>query len=550
MTVLATPSTTLGSDLRGLGPLLRLTVRRYRLRLACWLVPIIGLVAVTAPSYKSAYPDLASRASLVDSLRGNDATKVLYGQLPLPGTLGQLAQWEMGTYVIGLTAVMTLTLAVSMTRVDEDQGRAEVVATAGLGRWTPTAAIAMVLIATNAMLGLGAGLVLALQAVGSTEMTVAGAAAFGLVVAMTGIGVGATTLVVSELFWDASSTRRAAWVVLAAAFAARVGADLTPWHWLRAVSWFGIKDAVAPYTHNNPGPLVAAAIVSAALFTTAFAARSRREFGAGLLAPVPRRPRRLAEVTPSSLVWRLNRGSLLLWCLPVAGIAALFGGMSHALITLVGTDSATGSMFDDLSSATDPVRQYFSFSYVFIVVLPMVYGVHTVLHTCTEEHSGLLDTELATGIRRTGPLLARIVLAVVGSIALLVVGAAVQAAVTYAVADPATSRWALAYPLAQAPGILAATGIAAAAVGWLPRQSSIVWAVVAWSAFTAVFAELVGLPGWARSTALLGHGPDGVTGGVGGWMPWTAVTLLVVVAISGVATGLAGMNERDIVVAK
>ncbi|RUP37145.1 hypothetical protein [uncultured Gordonia sp.] len=547
MTVLATPSTTLGSDLRGLGPLLRLTVRRYRLRLACWLVPIIGLVAVTAPSYKSAYPDLASRASLVDSLRGNDATKVLYGQLPLPGTLGQLAQWEMGTYVILLTAVMTLTLAVSMTRVDEDQGRAEVVATAGLGRWTPTTTIAMVLIATNAILGLGAGLVLALQAVGSTEMTVAGAAAFGLVVAMTGIGVGATTLVVSELFWDASSTRRAAWAVLAAAFAARVGADLTPWHWLRAVTWFGIKDAVAPYTHNNAGPLVAAAMVSAALFTTAFAARSRREFGAGLLAPVSHRPRRLAGVSPSSLIWRLNRGSLLLWCLPVAGIAALFGGMSHALITLVGTDSATGSMFDDLSSATDPVRQYFSFSYVFIGLLPMVYGVLAVLRACAEERSGLLDTELATGIRRAGPLLARIVLAVVGSIVLLVVGAAMQAALTYAVADGGTARWALAYPLAQAPGILAAIGIAAAAVGWLPRQSSIVWAVVAWSAFTAVFAELLRLPAWARSFSLLGHGPDAVSSGVSGWMPWTAVAMLIVVAVIGIAAGLAGMKQRDIV---
>ena len=54
--------------------------------------------------------------------------------------------------------------------------------------------------------------------------------------------------------------------------------------------------------------------------------------------------------------------------------------------------------------------------------------------------------------RRAGPLLARIVLAVVGSIVLLVVGAAMQAALTYAVADGGTARWALAYPLAQAPG--------------------------------------------------------------------------------------------------
>jgi len=537
-----------GSGVRGLGPLLRLTLRRYRLRLACWMVPIIALVAVTAPSYATTYPDLASRGPLVESLRDNDATKVLYGHLPRPGTLGQLAQWEMGTYVIVLTSVMMLTLVVAMTRVDEDLGRSETVAAAGLGRWPPTAAVTAVVVAASALLGIGAGGVLALQAIGSTELTLAGATVFGLVVTLTGIGIGATTLVVSELFWDASSTRRAAWAVVATGFAARVGADLTPWHWLRAISWFGLKDAAAPYTTNDPAPLVGAALVAAALFAAAFALHARREFGAGLLAPPPHRPHRLASVSSWGLAWRLGRDSLILWCVPVVGIAALFGGMSHALITLAGSDSATGSMFDDLSSATDPVRQYFSFSYVFIAVLPMVYGVQTILGSLADERDGLLDTELATGVRRTAPLMARLLLAAAGSTVLLAVGSAVQAVVTLAVADAEAARWALAYPLAQLPGVVAAVGLAAAAVGSLRRLPALVWAVVAWSGFVAVFADLVKLPDWLRSAALFGHGPHAVSGDVGGWMPWGAAAVLVAIAVGGAAFGLARMTRRDIVV--
>ena len=122
-----------GEVLRATITLSRLLLRRYRVPLLSWIIPIVTLTAVTVPSYASSYPDLSSRGPLVASLRSNQATTILYGHLPLPGSLGQLAQWEVGTYVVLLTAVMALTVTESMTRVDEETGRTEVVAAAGLG---------------------------------------------------------------------------------------------------------------------------------------------------------------------------------------------------------------------------------------------------------------------------------------------------------------------------------------------------------------------------------------------------------------------------------
>lgn len=536
-----------GEVLRGTIPLSRLLLRRYRVPLLSWIIPIVTLTAVTVPSYASSYPDLSSRGPLVASLRSNQATTILYGHLPLPGTLGQLAQWEVGTYVVLLTAVMALTVTVSMTRVDEETGRTEVVAAAGLGAWTPSIAVAGVMVGVNLVLGVGLATVLALQSIGSAELTVAGAFAFGSVVTLTGVGVAAMTMVIAELCWDASSTRRIGWAILAVAFAARVGADLRDWNWLRALSWFGLKDAVAPYTADRIVPLLGALAVSAALFVGAVALHRRRDFGAGVLAPPRHQSRPLAITSSWGLIWRLRRGALALWSLPVIAIAALFGGMSHALITLAGSDSATASMFDEISSDSSPVRQYFGFTYVFIALLPMIYGVQTVLGAAGDERNGLLDIQLAAGLTRPQPLLARALLAALGSIYLLVLGATVQAALASAVADGTSGRWAWGYPAAQVGGVLAAVGLATAAVGRLPRLSTVAWAVVAWSAFAAIFADLVKLPSWARSASLLGHLPGG-SDGIARWLPWGSITILTGLAVVAAASGALSIARRDIIV--
>ena len=52
---------------------------------------------------------------------------LLYGNLPKPGTLGQFFVWETGTFVLLLTAIMMVLLAVRLTRVSENSGQLEMV---------------------------------------------------------------------------------------------------------------------------------------------------------------------------------------------------------------------------------------------------------------------------------------------------------------------------------------------------------------------------------------------------------------------------------------
>ena len=87
------------SALAGWEAYLWILLRRFRFQIVAWLAPLWLLVGVTAPSYESVYPSLATRAVLIEQMRKSPGTRLLYGYVPLPGRLGQLLQWETGTFL-------------------------------------------------------------------------------------------------------------------------------------------------------------------------------------------------------------------------------------------------------------------------------------------------------------------------------------------------------------------------------------------------------------------------------------------------------------------
>lgn len=199
-----------------------------------------------------------------------------------------------------------------------------------------------------------------------------------------------------------------------------------------------------------------------------------------------------------------------------------------------------------MTAAIDPVRQYFSFSYVFVALLPMAYGAAAVLRTRVDERAGLLDAQLAAGVARWRPLAARTAEAAAGALGLLVLGSTVQAATALSALSSAPSsgamKWALWAPLTQAPGVLAVVGLAGLVVGAAPVMTGLVWFAVAWSGFAVLLGPLARIPTAARRIALLGHlpvDPPAVT---------APAALLALGWVMAVAAGCAAMRTRDVVV--
>ncbi|HKU12122.1 MAG TPA: hypothetical protein VJQ61_12985, partial [Sinomonas sp.] len=234
-----------------------LLLRQQRGRILGWVIPLAALVAVTAPSYAATYPALSQRQVLIETMRTNVATKVFYGLIPSPGTLGQLLTWETGAYVMVLGCLMALLLAVRISRGAEDAGTLELVRSCGVAPRRYGIAVLIVVAAASGLLGSAAGLALALEAGPVAELTAAGAVSFGAVVAVASFAMGVLALICAQLMPEATTARWLAMAVLGSSFVVRALADTGGHSWLDWLTPLGWKAVVAPYAGDRVLPLVA-----------------------------------------------------------------------------------------------------------------------------------------------------------------------------------------------------------------------------------------------------------------------------------------------------
>lgn len=532
--------------MRGTLRIAALMARTNRGFLLGWSVGVIALVAVTIPGYAASYPSLASRGPLVEQLRATQATKVLYGVLPLPGTLGQLAQWETGSYVMLLLSTMGLLLAIRLGRGFEQSGAAEMIRATGTGRLAPVAASYLVQIAVFAGIGLAIAIDMMLQSRLTPEVSIVGGLTFAATFPLVGLGIGVATSILGEVFPDRASTRLAAWTFVAVEFGLRVLADFAHASWARWLTWFGLRDLVGPFSDDRPLPLIAFALV--AILGAGMGARLHmmRSYGGGLMHTDDRSTRRLTVASPGVLALLLARKSVVSWFVAGTAVAALFGGMSRGLIELIRTDSGTASMIGNLTDQGSPAAEYFEFAAIFVTLVPLLCGISLMLRAADDEDAGFLDLSLSVGVGRTRPLAGQLIVSIGGCLGLLVLSALVEGAIVYSVGLRAELAWCLASVLARIPGLVCAVGLTALLVA-AGRMPGAAWLLAVWSGFATLLGGLVRLPGPVRdASVLVGLGTQDLHPELGaGWMGralvFAGLGVLAIVAARVV------LGRRDIV---
>lgn len=527
--------------LQGLAPALALLARRYWWRGAAWAVPLWGLVAATAPSYRDTYPSLASRSSLIEAMRATPGTRLLYGILPRPGRLGQLLAWETGTYLLVCTALMAILLTCQMMRGDEERGLAELARATGCGGAVPFLAPWMAVWGAVALLGGGVGAILMAEAGSIDELTARG----GWAMAACAIGVGWAFSAGAALACQAARGHRQArslslaW--LGGCFGLRVAADEWGWAWLRWVTPLGWRDLVQPYTQDDGTVVAFLLIMCLALMMAAVGLHARREHLGGFLPSTESTERRWALRGPLALAWCLGRRGLGGWAVAVACASALFGSMAGGITDLLRPGSPTAALVERMSTGS-PVEQFLGLLTVIVVLLVSVGSIHEALRLPGSEHAGILELEASVGAGRSRLFLVQAAVAAGHAAILLLVSAGVLAAVvsTRITEERAVGR-ALWFTLSQGPGVLAGIGIAMALAGLSARLAPWVWAVVAWSGFAQFFGGLVDLPGWARDLSILGHHLDVV-----GDVEWEPLAIQAALATGGMLVGLLAVRRRDL----
>ena len=529
-----------GSSLAGLGPLLRLVLRRDRIRLPAWIAGHGLLVLYIG----SALPQLAPRVEDLRNLTvmfaqpvGRMFTGPAFG-LENP-TYERFFAAGHAPYLFILAALMNIFLITRHTRGEEQSGRAELIRASVTGRHTALTAALLVAALANtltAVLVTGLAVVVGYAAAGSVLI--------GTATGLTGMvfaGIAAVTSQLTEFSRTATGT---AGIVLAIAFVLRALGDMvavggSTLSWASPLGW---ATQTAAYVHDRWAPLALSAALALVAMALAFALQRRRDFGAGFVATRPGTARARPWLgSPLGLAARLQRGGLLGWGTAILLLGIVDGSFTQAMI-----DAADG-MPDELSAVFGTealVEGYTAFLGAFVIIFAAAFGVYAMQTLRTEEGSGRADTVLATPVGRISWSLSHVLVIAIGIVLIAAVtGLGTGLAAAVVTEDAALVGDILLSHLAVVPAALAGLGLCTAVFGWLPRlMAPAGWVLVAVMGIVDMFAELLDLPDWFRALSPLHH-LAGIPVEDFALTPFLVVTG---VAVALVAVGLLGLRRRQV----
>jgi ABC-2 type transport system permease protein len=523
--------------------LLALMVRRHRVLIASWLVLLVALTSTTVSAYQSTYSTPEQRRTATDLAQHDAATTLMYGDLADPGSAALMFTWEIGAIATVLAAIVAVLVAVALTRAAEDDGTLELVRTNGIDPRVPLRSALVILAGVATILALGCTAGVGLAAGHVDAVTWSGAAAFGTIVGLTFLTIGALTVVLAQVAATAGGARVLGFTALGVAFGIRALADTRHAGWLNWLTPLGLRATVRPFAENRWWPLAASLVVVAALIWSATFLTDRREYNAGLIRRRDPRSTRLNIHSCLGLTARLARQPILIWTAAVACIGTLFSAMGSNVVQQSRQDDLGGFMGSQLGTG-NPFAGYFGYLGTIVGMAVTSFAVLSVLRGRQDELDGLTDHVLATGARRWAPLAGQVAVTAAGSLIILVVTGVLSALIAPTVMDgPDVAVRAFTYVIGQWPATMVAAGWTAFLIGFCPRLTWLAWLPLAVSGVLALLGQLVGIPQSVRDFGIFQHVPDIAS-------PSPDVRgLLILLAVSAAACllGLVGITRRDII---
>jgi ABC-2 type transport system permease protein len=534
---LAEPS----SPVAGTWPLVRLALRRDRVMIPVWLVLFVVTASSSASATTGLYPDMASRRSAAAAVNDIPALVAFYGRIYDDTSLGALSMMKMSGVVAALVGVFAIILTVRHTRAEEESGRSELVGAGVVGRFAAlTAAMITVTLACLAL-----GVLTALGLIGA-GLPVAGSVAFGLSWALTGISYAAMTAIAVQVPTGARTATGLACAVLGVTYLLRaVGDTAAPdgprWaSWLSPVGW---GQQVRSFAGERWWVLGVSAVFSVLATAIAYVLVTRRDVGSGLVAD--RAGRRAAGPllgSPLALAFRLQRGLLIVWTAGLALMGYVLGDIASSIEGFM-TSPQAREMFTELGGRAGLTDAFLATDLGFAAVAVSAYGIQAVLRARTEESELRAEPLLAAAVTRRRWLASHLVVAVLGSIWLmLVMGTTAGVAHGVSVGDAGQVARMATAALAHVPSILVLIGIAVAAVGLLPRATQIGWGALVVFLLIGELGPIFKLDQRILDLSPFAHTPK-VPGSAFSATPLIWLTLI---AIALMIAGIEAFRRRDI----
>jgi ABC-2 type transport system permease protein len=502
------------SGFTGTMRLVRLALRRDRVSLPAWILGMAAFLAATTAMFEDSYakhPELLVPDTQI--VVENPGMRVL-GLVTGPTVGGYTLHRDALTLMV-LAALMSVFAVLRHTRQAEELGREEILGAGVVGRHASLGAAVLVALGANVVLAamLGIGMIVAGQ-------PTAGSLVAGTSIALVGVAFTGVAAVTAQL---ASTTRGAtglAGAALGASFLLTAlgnmlgttdvaGLRLTSaWPaWLSPIGW---GQQMRPFADNLWWPAGLALLALGLLSWVAAVLVGRRDVGRGML---PERRgdayARPSLLSPTGLVWRLQRGVLLGWAIGMVGFGLVFGALSEQIFGMKG---AATEWYATFGGDADLLGAYWASMMQIAGMAVAAYVVTLMLRLHHDEAQGTLEPVLGTAVSRLRWLAAYAVNAAAGATLLILLFAGgVVVTGGLVLGDPVSLlRDLVGAALVQLPAV----GVLGAAVLVLvllvPRWSvGLSWTLVAAGIFVGpMFGPSLGLPTWLLDLSPFTHVPN------------------------------------------
>lgn len=476
----------------------------------------------------------------------NPAMISMVGPTPIKSgadyTLGAMYAQEMLLFC-GLFAMIVSALhVVSHTRKEEELGLTELVRSFRVGRQANSLAVITETILINLLLGAFISGVMA--SFGVKTIDTDGALLFGVSIAMAGIIGGVLALVLSQIMVTSTGTTGSTLSVIGLLYIVRAGTDVSDAD-LSMFNPMGWTYLTYPFTENNWMPVLAALIFSVVLTVLSFILEGHRDMGAGYL---PEREGRAnakkSLLSVPGLIFKINKGVMIGWLVAFVIMGAAYGSIYGDMQVFLGSNELMKQMFTQSGVS---IEESFTGTIMMVMMgLVTILPIVIVNKLFAEETRLHLSQLYATKVTRGKLYWTTICLAILAG--LLGVGlASAGLGGTAIAAMEQKSTMDLVDFLAAGynfmPAVLFYIGLAALALGWLPKLGKVIYAYLGYSFALNYFGGILDLPEWFSKTAIQSWIPR---------MPMeefdgTVFAVITAISICFLLIGYLGYKKRDLV---
>ncbi|GAA2181250.1 ABC transporter membrane-spanning protein [Brooklawnia cerclae] len=532
------------NTLAGLRTPLCLGLRRDWLFWLCWMVGLALLPAFTATSYDQLIPPGTDPSATIEPLRNSPAMLALLGPAFDLYSKGGFVMWRVGGFTSVFVGMAAGFGVIRATRAEEEAGRLELIRSGSLGRHAPLGAA--IVLATIGSLGTGLLTGVLTVAVG---LPATGSVAAGLAMASTGLvftGIGAVVAQVFESartarYWTIGAIWGGMFVLRMMVDGAGPDAGISFARWLIPLEWGML---IRPWADERWWVFLLSVALFAVLVLLAFRLESTRDHGAGLTRTRPGRPSAAAWLAgPFGLAWRLQRGGLVGWSLGLLLGAVGTGSIMSQMDQSIEANPEIGAMLEKMGGTSNVEMAFYIAMLDIMATVAGIMGA-TILHRLrAEEARGHAEALLATAVPRWRLALSHLAWAVVlPCLVFIGVGALLPLVQAGSSGDYSAIGQYTRAAAALTPGIVFVVGLAMLLIGWFPRLTGLVWAVLGWTMFATWFAVLFQVPEWLTKVqpwGYLAHLPRDA-------MDWPAFAVESVIGVALLVAGLVGYRHRSI----